>query len=717
MRRSVLPARRVAGALIAVGLGLAASPANAQAAPCAEAPDPRGEWPTYGHDLTNSRAQPAERSIGVDTVAALEPAWIYKAEGAVNSTPIVAGGCVFVGSSDGTVTARDADDGKKVWAKNLPVKEAAFGGGLVGAPALTRDSVLVALNQEGSPYLASLDRATGKERWRTTIDTQKTSGTNASVVVHDGLAFIGFFGSPAPGDAESGGFALIDAETGKLVKRTYTIDEKSVKEGFSGAGMWSTPAIDTKADLAYVGTSNPHSAQQEHERANSLVKIDLRRKSATFGEILDVYKGRPDSYVEGGADQPACETAPDVYYVPPFSATCVQLDLDFGASPSLFVDAAGNQRLGDLEKSGDYHVVDPKGMTGVWRQTVGVPCFACNAASPAATGGTVFTAAGPPGQLFALDGESGAVKGAGALTGPSTYNAVSVANGLVYAVDSAGFLNVYDAANGMLQIEKRELAVDTGESMTSAATSSGVAIARGTAFVAATSHVIALRPSAVDRGLKASLRAPRLASDQGASRRFWLRVGAARGSERIERFEMEARREGRKGARYRRIASRTKPGRVRFKGAFGAGYRFRARGVGANGRVSPWVHRRSIVPYDSSRRPRVARFRGGWRQVRMRSAYGGSLMRSARAGAKARIKLRGGPVYIVGRRSRAGGRARLTIGGRSRTVSFYSARPRARRVIAVLRPGRGRHRITIVNLGRGRRGARVEFDAVAARVR
>ena len=168
-----------------------------------------------------------------------------------------------------------------------------------------------------------------------------------------------------------------------------------------------------------------------------------------------------------------------MYYVPPFSATCVQLDLDFGASPSLFVDAAGNQRLGDLEKAGDYHVVDPNGMVGVWRQTVGVPCFACNAASPAAADGTVFTAAGPPGQIFALDGSPVPSRASGVLTGPSTYNAVSVANGLVYAVDSAGFLNVYDASNGMLQVEKRDLAADTGEPMTSAATSSGVAIARG----------------------------------------------------------------------------------------------------------------------------------------------------------------------------------------------------------------------------------------------
>ena len=703
-----------------IGLALAA-PASAQAAPCGAGAQghSRGEWPTYGHDLNNSRTQPAERSIGPDNVGSLEAAWVLDTKGAINSTPIVTGGCLFIGSSDGTLHALDADSGKPIWSTELPVKKPAFGGGLVGSPAVTRDSVLVAINEEGAPYLASLDRATGAERWRTTIDSQSQSGVNASVVVHDGLAFVGFFGYAAPGKVERGGFVLIDARTGELVKRTYTIDDASFAQGFAGAGIWSTPAIDTAADLAYVGTSNPHDPQREYEMANSLIKIDLRRNSPTFGQILDSYKGRPDSYVEGGADQPACETAPDVYYVPPFSATCVQLDLDFGASPSLFVDAAGNQRLGDLAKSGDYHVVDPKGMVGVWRQTVGVPCFACNAASPAAANGTVFTAAGPPGQLYALDGATGAVKGAGALTGPSTYNAVSTANGLVYAVDSGGFLNVYDADNNMLQVEKRELAVDTGESMTSAATSSGVAIARGSLFVAAASHVIALRsgPPTVDPPLGAELKAPRLASDQGRSRRFWLRLQPARGSDEVSRFEVEVRREGRKSRRYRRISSEAKAGKLRFSGALGASYRFRARAVGTGDRVSAWRYRRTIVPYDSARRPMVGGFGRGWRRVRMRSAFGGGMRVSTRAGATMRMRVRGGPIYIVGRKSRRGGRARVTIDGRSRTVSFQAAKSRRRVVVAVLRPGRGKHRFKLVNLGKGRRGTQVAVDAVAVRRR
>ncbi|MGH2956393.1 MAG: PQQ-binding-like beta-propeller repeat protein, partial [Solirubrobacterales bacterium] len=411
----------------------------------------------------------------------------------INNTPIVTGGCIFVASSDGTVAALDADDGSGVWSTRLDPGVPAFGGGLVGSPAVTADSVLVAINREGSPYVASLDRATGAERWRTVVDEQPQSGINASVVVHDGLAFVGFFGSPAPGTSERGGFVLIDAATGAIVKKTYTIDDASFAQGYAGAGSWSTPAIDTAAGFAYVGTTNPHNPQLEHERADSLIKVDLRRDSLTFGEIVASYKGRPDTYAPGLADQPACDTAPDVYYVPPFSATCIQLDLDFGASPNLFTDANGNQRLGALQKSGDYHVVDPADMTGVWRQTVGIPCFGCNAASSAFANGRALVAAGPPGQFVVLDGTSGSIAGAGHLTGPTTYNAVSSANGVVYVIDSAGFLNVFDASNG-LQLAKRNLQGDTGATMSTATSASGVAIARDTLFVAASGYVIALRP-------------------------------------------------------------------------------------------------------------------------------------------------------------------------------------------------------------------------------
>jgi polyvinyl alcohol dehydrogenase (cytochrome) len=452
-----------------------------------------GEWRTYGHDLANSRHQDREKQIGPATVGQLTVAWKYQAEGAVfNNTPIVADGCLYLAAADGTVSAHDADTGERRWSTTLATDPPGFGGGVVATPAVDDARVYVIVNQEGSPYLQALDRTTGAPVWKLVLDGQAQAMSNSSPVLFDGMVFAGFSGDAGPGESERGGYVIADAATGGVNAKHYVIDDARFGEGYAGAGVWSTPAIDVESGYAYVGTSNPHSPELEHERANSVLKIDVDLdRPDTFGRIVDHYKGKPDTYVPGLSEQPVCDAAPDVYYVDRFSATCLAIDLDFGASPTLFT-AGGTLLVGDLQKAGVFHAVDPATMDRVWETVVGVPCLACNAASPASVDGAVYTAAGPPGQLFRLDGATGAPRWAGSLTGPTTYNPVTVANHVVYSVDSGGFLNGFVAESG-LHLLKRNLALDTGESMATASSSSGVAVARNTLYVAAGAWVLAYR--------------------------------------------------------------------------------------------------------------------------------------------------------------------------------------------------------------------------------
>lgn len=494
----ILPRLALTFACATAAVALVPAAASA-ASSCDQAAHPAGEWPTYGGDLSNSRHQPAEKSIGTLNARTLKPAFVHRAPGLINSTPIVDGGCVFVTShgatsASGRVAALDADDGSPRWTADFGVGKAAFGGPLVGSPALAENLVIAVLNRQGAPFAVALDRDSGAERWRTTIDGQPFTGVNASPVVHDGMVFVGFFGNYDAGSQERGGFVVLDAATGELLAKTFVIGDEDFAAGYAGAGIWATPAIDTDAGYAYVGTSNPHSAQKEHPRSTSILKIDLDRGRSTFGEIVASYKGIHDTLVPGASDQPVCKTKPDVYYAYSFSATCLAIDVDFGASPNLFRDSDGQLRVGELQKAGIYHIVDADDMSMVARTPVNAPCFACNGASSAYADGRAFVAAGPPGQLIAVDGTSGLPGWAAAIGGGFTYNPVSVANGVVWSVDSAGFLNGYDQAMGA-QLVKRPLRGDTGESMFEAATSSGVAIARNTLYTAATTYVIALRPA------------------------------------------------------------------------------------------------------------------------------------------------------------------------------------------------------------------------------
>jgi len=476
--------------------GVAASTTTASCAPPpASGPVPGGEWRFYGQDITNNRTQPDENAINSFNVSQLKLAWSYASTGQpFNNTPIIADGCAYLADASGTLTARNADTGRAVWTTHLPTAPEAFGGGLVATPAIDDARLYIIINRQGGPYLEALDRATGALAWHDplVLDTQPAAASNSSPVVFNGMVFAGFSGNAGAGHTERGGYVIADALTGALLHKQFVIDDAHFQRGYDGAGIWSTPAIDLATGYAYVGTSNPHSPQKEDDKADSIIKIDVDpARTATFGTIVDHYNGLPDTYIPGLANQPVCKRYPGAYYLDRFSASCVQVDLDFGASPSLYT-VGGRQLLGDLQKAGVFHIVDPTTMTGVAQQIVGIPCLACNAASPATTGGAVYTAAGPPGQLFRLDGTSALPKWVGVLNGVTTYNAVSVANGVVYTVDGDGFLDGFDAATGA-PVLKHPLALEAGGPVVSASSASGIAIARHTLYVAATNHVFAFR--------------------------------------------------------------------------------------------------------------------------------------------------------------------------------------------------------------------------------
>jgi polyvinyl alcohol dehydrogenase (cytochrome) len=485
------------GATTAAATGAATSgeTEHGTSRPCdRERPLPGGDWSAYGHDPYNTRTQPAETSIGTANAASLAPAWVFSLSsagesGQFNSTPVVTDGCVFLTESGGGIDAVDPSSGALVWKHDVTVGNPGLGGAIVGGVAVAEGRVYALVNESGDgaaagPYVLALDEHTGHQLWQSKpLSIGSGYYTNATPQVIGDVVFAGY--SPPEGDSTGqGGFALVATDDGHIVRNTPTISPADQAQGFAGGGIWSTPAWDPRSGFAYVGAGNPYSKDREDPHTNAILKVDMRQGSATFGQIVAAYKGNVDQYtqtLQALSQTPVCAAsaaAPD----PLDDPACGQLDLDFGAAPNLFT-VDGHLAVGDLQKSGVYHVADATTMAPVWNTIAGGTCQACNAATAAVNGSDVFAEGTPGGLLNALDRTSGARTWATPVGDGVHYQSISTANGVVYTFDTAGFFDAWDAASGT-PLLRRPMAEDV-QFPTAALTSGGIAIADHTVFVAA----------------------------------------------------------------------------------------------------------------------------------------------------------------------------------------------------------------------------------------
>jgi polyvinyl alcohol dehydrogenase (cytochrome) len=502
---------RATGGVLLAGLALIWGfwdpPAAMASAPC-YATTSGGQWPSYGHDTANTRTQPEETQLGPSAVSGIKVAWTFSTSstgdgGAFNTTPVVDGGCVYIGSSGGTAYALDAGSGRVVWDRKLEAPKPGSGGAIVGAAAIYGREVIFLVDEFAAPYAVALNRSTGAVIWKSApfapplnaSVAQEGSYTNASPVVAGHYILAGY-SEPEGDPTATGGFSVIDASSGEVVRTTPTIPPAAQEEGFAGGGLWSTPAFDPATKYAYWGAGNPNSKTKQYPTTDAILKIDMNPARPTFGQIVAYYDGNVDQYtqaIQELSDGPACEASnnPQVPY-PLDDPACGQLDLDFGASANLFTTSTGRKVVGDLQKSGVYHVADAKTMKPVWSTLLGASCAPCNAASAAFDGSSVDGVATPGGTAFSLNRTSGAVNWLSPIGDAIHYQSVSTADGVVWTVDSLGNLDAFEAASGQ-PLLRRPLSVDAGAPV-SDLTSSGVAIAEHRLFVAAGGAAYASAP-------------------------------------------------------------------------------------------------------------------------------------------------------------------------------------------------------------------------------
>jgi polyvinyl alcohol dehydrogenase (cytochrome) len=487
---------------------------------CAQVNVPGGEWRSFGHDASNTRHQEREREISPADVPLLAPAWTFSSvvaggEGDFTGTPIVADGCLYVGSNRGWVFALNADTGALVWKAQVPE-----GGGINSSVVIDGGRVIAAVSRTSrvagctgtcvGPYVVAFDQASGALDWSTPpIDDQAGSDSYSSPVVVDGAVVVGVSGGSAElGDeadryAFQGSLNFVEAADGTIAKKTWTVHAPSPAptDDFAGGGVWSTPAVDLDTKYAYVGAGNPFRPQAEHPHTNAVLKIDVDRTRATWGEVVDAYKGDIDEYVPSTESLPCVDfTGNNPPYYPQGLGSCGDLDLDFGASPNLFTDSTGRKLVGAGQKSGVYHVFDADTMDRAWTSVVGPPSLVGGIVGSTAFDGTsVYGPVTPAGYLWSLT-NTGSLRWASPVgDGAHWGEPVAVANGVVYTVDLKGFLDAYDARNGAPLLH-RPLVAGSTTGTDPALAWGGVSIARNTVYAAtgitglANGFVVAFRP-------------------------------------------------------------------------------------------------------------------------------------------------------------------------------------------------------------------------------
>jgi len=284
----------------------------------------------YGHDFAQTRTNRAETSITRSTVRRLVGGWSIPDLIGVTGTPLVADGIAYFTDWKGDVWGVDVETGAKRWTTQV-------GGNIVGACALDDRSVFAA----SGASVFCLDRQAGTTTWTAKTDDHPQAQISASPIVVDDMVIPGTASFENMMNKDQylfrGSIAAFDAATGERRWQFFATPDDGT-EG-AGAGIWSTPAVDTARHMLYVGTGQGLS-EPTPKLADSLIALDYRTGKLKWSKQF---------------------TYPDV-----FSARYPHgKDADVGASPNLW-SVGGRDLVGAGDKGGTFHALNRDTGEVVW---------------------------------------------------------------------------------------------------------------------------------------------------------------------------------------------------------------------------------------------------------------------------------------------------------------------------------------------------------------
>jgi len=439
-------------------------------------------WPGWGRDLSNSRFQQNDAAEGLSkaSVSRLKLKWAFALPEAtsVYGQPAVVDGKVFVSADTGNVYAVDAATGCVYWSFQAvaSVRSAISLGTIPGVQA--RYAAYFG-DTRGNVY--ALDATTGELIWKASVEDHSLARIHGATKFYAGRLYVPIASLEEDEAIDSsyecctfrGSVVALDASTGHTIWKTYTISEAPTRRvtasgvpylGPSGAGVFSTPAIDPMQNALYVGTGNGYSGPATSE-SDAVIALDL-----DTGKVLWTKQGfHDDIWVVGCAigDLPGSNPRPggDGLCTAPLIA-----DEDIAASPIVGNVPNGRRLVIVAQKSVGVWAYDPehKGAL-VWRQSnlspEGMPDSSATIMFGGATDGETLyfgvtldsTRGRGWGELLALDLKTGNRKWSRIVapqvsqkSHPGISAAVSAIPGVVFCGGLDGMLRAFSSTDGSL---------------------------------------------------------------------------------------------------------------------------------------------------------------------------------------------------------------------------------------------------------------------------
>jgi outer membrane protein assembly factor BamB len=367
----------------------------------------RTNWEQRGFTPNHKGLNPYENVLNPSNVGSLDLHWSFPTEGPVLSSPAVANGVVYVGSTDRNVYAINARTGAKLW--SFPMPDQVF-----SSPAVVNGAVYVAARGSVWPIngeLYALNARTGTLLWSFPIDSYYID--DSSPAVANGLVYVG---------SENNNVYAINARTGAKVWSFPT-----------DGPLYSSPAVAN--GVTYVASSDKN----------------VYALNANTGAKLW-------SFPTGGVVNTSPAVANGVVYVGTGygDGKFYAVNASTGAKLWSFSTGVTNERMCSptvangvvyvATEFGKFYALDARTGAKLWSFPMPIGSDTSPVSSPAVANGVVYLASYF--NIYALNARTGILLWSFPIS--TWFSSPVVANGVVYVGSYDYNLYAFDLAGGML---------------------------------------------------------------------------------------------------------------------------------------------------------------------------------------------------------------------------------------------------------------------------